>query len=854
MTKIKISSNPYLKLIDYYVENGTKGWENINENPDYNGKLKSDKFIHGFFPFIVEDIVEDIIDEYYDDTDAIELYFDGTPDEYENLCKACENQKFDGKIKVNDGDSHLNNAYDILPKIIEIFKRVQPIVEKTEEENASDKDFAANDINKFFDASDEIIPICVIGNYSAGKSTFINSLIGAEILPSGDKAVTARVYKIYQEKQSEKAFISFSYGEKSVELSFVTDQFEISGIDDVYLLTKTLNDNLNKINDKKLVTMVNCALSVINSYKNNDENDIGAIIEIHYPFVKGLWGDFKGSFVILDTPGSNAASHADHKEVLLEAMRGMSNGIPVYVSEYDSLDSTDNVELYDAVREMEGLDSRFTMIVVNKADGSNLPAEGLSEEEQDEILNQSIPKNLYSSGLFFVSSIMGLGSKTNGYFIDDHYDEVFDLNKENYGNDNSRHYKELYKYDIMPDQIKENAIESAEREAETGDRIYVNSGTYSIEEAIHQFAVKYASYNKCQQSKLFLRKVIDLTENNLQAAIEKRENSKKEMEEKLERDKKQMIQDIEQNANSERDSYINHYQIYISKTVENQKKYYSLQDLTKMQESYTEKEKKNFETDTQKKDAIEHANNIGQAFKKGFNAFVERKGIQESMDAGKTITNEIKELIGSGFVIVQNNIDVDKQASSDVIGEVNGEFIQQVKNAEKSIDKAATDYWNNCSQTFRNKLADVVKSTTLSENKKDEITDIIRNYKSLKLDIYKFQLGDFDHLFDIGDFKVMQTNKIILIKLVNTYKNKIIETVNNMASDIQESYQNNFNEWSENIVNIVRAHIVDYSPELKEQQIEIDKETNHINELKTRENKLNMCNKQIDILTDWQSD
>ena len=151
-------------------------------------------------------------------------------------------------------------------------------------------------------------------------------------------------------------------------------------------------------------------------------------------------------------------------------------------------------------------------------------------------------------------------------------------------------------------------------------------------------------------------------------------------------------------------------------------------------------------------------------------------------------------------------------------------------------------------------VADVVKSTTLSENKKDEITDIIRNYKSLKLDIYKFQLGDFDHLFDIGDFKVMQTNKIILIKLVNTYKNKIIETVNNMASDIQESYQNNFNEWSENIVNIVRAHIVDYSPELKEQQIEIDKETNHINELKTRENKLNMCNKQIDILTDWQSD
>ena len=44
--------------------------------------------------------------------------------------------------------------------------------------------------------SEGVIPICVFGNYSAGKSTFINALIGREVLPSGGDPVTAKIYKI----------------------------------------------------------------------------------------------------------------------------------------------------------------------------------------------------------------------------------------------------------------------------------------------------------------------------------------------------------------------------------------------------------------------------------------------------------------------------------------------------------------------------------------------------------------------------------------------------------------------------------------------------------------------------------
>ena len=47
-------------------------------------------------------------------------------------------------------------------------------------------------LNKVSQALDDVIPLCVFGNYSAGKSTFINALIGVELLPSGGDPVTAK--------------------------------------------------------------------------------------------------------------------------------------------------------------------------------------------------------------------------------------------------------------------------------------------------------------------------------------------------------------------------------------------------------------------------------------------------------------------------------------------------------------------------------------------------------------------------------------------------------------------------------------------------------------------------------------
>ena len=72
----------------------------------------------------------------------------------------------------------------------ETFEVVHPIIEKI----VRDDERVKRDLGKVSGALDDIIPICVFGNYSAGKPTFINALIGGEVLPSGGDPVTAKIY------------------------------------------------------------------------------------------------------------------------------------------------------------------------------------------------------------------------------------------------------------------------------------------------------------------------------------------------------------------------------------------------------------------------------------------------------------------------------------------------------------------------------------------------------------------------------------------------------------------------------------------------------------------------------------
>ena len=89
MATIKIKSNPYERKIEYlsYKEQ-TAEWEEIQKyNPD--SKLREDESGKSFLPFKIKEIVDIILDEYQAGDELINIVFEGTQEEYEELDKIC---------------------------------------------------------------------------------------------------------------------------------------------------------------------------------------------------------------------------------------------------------------------------------------------------------------------------------------------------------------------------------------------------------------------------------------------------------------------------------------------------------------------------------------------------------------------------------------------------------------------------------------------------------------------------------------------------------------------------------------------------------------------------------------------
>lgn len=507
MTKIKIRSNPYNREISYLtMDEATGQWVDVRET-DERSRLRETDSERSFLPFKIKEIITIIIKEYYVGREKVQLYFEGTQDEYYEVEAVCESDDVKDKIELIRTNTILENARFIKGDIKEVFERVNPVIENIMKEDFSVK----RGLNKVSQALDDVIPLCVFGNYSAGKSTFINALIGVELLPSGGDPVTAKIYEIRNSEFFDQAKISFEFHGERIEISIEGKEFRVLKGDSETDIVKSIKEEIDNEGSHELYAMVRIAMDILNNYEKKDKEvtEIGSVITLVVPFsTSGVIGNSSNKFVIFDTPGSNSNSNQDHAKVLAEAMDGFSNGIPLWVTQYDAHDTKDNAELCDKVLAIDSLDKRFTMIIFNKADDADLSEGGFSEKQVKEILEYRAIEKMYASGIFFVSSIMGLGGKNDGEFVDRFYRKTFRTQSPTFSDPEDIDYMSLYKYNIMPAQVKQNALDYCQKNE---NLIYVNSGLYCIEKEIENFASKHSSYNKCQMVLAFLSNVIDKT-------------------------------------------------------------------------------------------------------------------------------------------------------------------------------------------------------------------------------------------------------------------------------------------------------------------------------------------------------
>ena len=852
MSTIKIISNPYAKEIKFQkYDSNSDSWQNIDYEHNENSKLLRQELIKGFFPFNVKEIVDIIIAEYGVPGEKTVIVFQGTADEYRELEEICGDDAHKDLVSTTKEIIYLENARDILPLVRNLFSEMDPLIMKSANHERIERD-----LNRFKDAASDVVPICALGNYSTGKSTFINALIGSEILPSGTEPVTAKIYKISRSKYPDRASVKFQYLGYDTEVRFTAVDTALSTTAPTDSFYEELRSVFIESTPENMSVRVGKVLQMVNDFENRDDIDqISDLIEVEIPFKNGVLANTQHPFVVFDTPGSNSASNAKHLMVLKEAMANMTNGLPIFLSTPEALDSTDNEDLYHLIQDMEELDSRFTMIVVNKADGPGLQRKDNSEAEKSRVLRQAVPRSLYSGGLFYVSSILGLGSKNGGDFIDDFYAELFEDQESKYSNPEHRRYKTLYIYNIMPDQIERRADELAAKQT---DLLYANSGLFSVESQIEAFAGMYSAYNKCFQSQMFLNRVIDITSEDIEESRIEKEGIRQSINEKLDDDKKKLIGQIEGLADEQYAGFKGNYDEHMSQFMEGVDQVFSEQslkekeaELTAVQDKVKDYEGSSAEADNARSSLLTNLKaNAGKLFREG-----KKENLTEAWNTAKA---DLAKTVDTYRAKREIRHSADRAVADQIMTYVRDRFVEKMEAMLVTLDLRSKEYWSAQTENLRKQLAQLITGADeLTPVQKDELEQIIITYHKLEFEENEaqsiFQKENFERSIQILGKTIRFSDHLMLDKLAETYNAKMSEGVNTRYKAIKESHDGSAKQWIDSLLDEVRENIVNYSPELSKLADRIRRITADIEDHEKRQKKLMEYKDELLQMMNWKS-
>ena len=195
--------------------------------------------------------------------------------------------------------------------------------------------------------------LTVVGEFSSGKSTFLNALIGKAILPSAKSVTTATITYIHNVKKGHKlenkAVIHYRNGGKDLTVDILTEK-------------EKFQDHLSALNDKLNVTK---EIECVDVYVN--------CLNIDAPFV------------IVDTPGLNACAEG-HRDITMHEI--MQSHASICLFHINGVKQTD-LEFMKVLMKHQ----KTFFFVINHIDELN------EEDPEDRIKEfaQEIKKDIYNN-------------------------------------------------------------------------------------------------------------------------------------------------------------------------------------------------------------------------------------------------------------------------------------------------------------------------------------------------------------------------------------------------------------------------------------------------------------------------
>lgn len=224
---------------------------------------------------------------------------------------------------------------DSLLTLIEKSKNQQQIPDRKTVQSFS----AFNNFSKSLEEynSLRVVNIGVCATMSAGKSSFVNALLGYDYLPMRNEATTARITSVYDNDNARKMI---GYTMKADNILSLNDSLDYKVVDEW-----NSDDNIDRI--------------VLQGDLDNIGNN-GIIVAVH------------------DTPGTNNSGDENHHDITLDFLKNNKMDAIIFVANIEHLCTTDEAELlkelYEKVIESQNIPVIF---VLNKADSVDTEKETL---------------------------------------------------------------------------------------------------------------------------------------------------------------------------------------------------------------------------------------------------------------------------------------------------------------------------------------------------------------------------------------------------------------------------------------------------------------------------------------------
>ena len=842
MPKTKVISNPYIHETSFESWDGE--WKPIDESTYPKSDLLRVEYTGGFFPFKVGEIVTVLLKEFGNDEEPLEIVFEGPDDEWMDLKEACAAMKPEGCVEAVRGTRALSNARDILPLLRDNFEGVRSIIESKISESTE----AQALLRKYLDASGDVVPVCIIGNLSSGKSSFINALIGAELLPSGDRPVTARVYQVQCVAPEEDASLRFQYGAEWVTLSLVDSTVSITPdslrgeIERNFGVIEQLNEDAGLTEEARLQALIES----INSRPASAEPHVSALVEVNAHFGDGASWMAEKKLIVFDTPGSNSHSNVEHYRVLTDAMRDMSNGLPIYVSQYGSLDSNDNASLYKDITQIKALDKRFAMLVVNKADDADISYSSLSHASESWIKDTVLVQEMDAQGIYFLSSIVGLGSKTEGKFRDHHYGRMYQRLKGEYSGEDPDYSMRLYDFNILPGQLRNKMVEAAEH---CPDKMLANSGLYSIERGIMEFAEDYSAYDKCSQSHVLFGEVVK----HAYTALDTEEKSFSEWRERerlnLMGRKEALLTDLRSTMRNLRTKAHEAYEPEMEREMRERTESSALTSeiLQTWEYEHGDETRREDHVYDMREEADHAWDNMLNAFRNRVSSAMEAKdflgfpysfaALAKDFAAAKDVRDAFDKALAQS----------DKKASKDLLNHVRKHFAKESDRVLMGLENASKSFWEAQSDAVKNQLISLVTSgDTIDAKGQETLQNIILDFRPITFDpIPENVLIEYRLPFN--------PNKLWKAPIAIQYGIELSKRVSRWRLVAGQIHRDGFDSWIVELTKRLEEGVMDLNPELRRLFETLTSLDRHISDIHMRRERLNAAEERIGELIAWKN-